>query len=236
IVSNARLDFPEPESPVMQMSAFRGSRTVMSLRLCSRAPWTTSSSAAIEKAIVPAERTFVQPLARSSHGVPGKVVAVRDTARRAAVATIVAGSIVVISLALWKLKLVLGLLFFAVIIASALRPGIEGLARRGVPRGIGLALHYLALVAVLDGALPALLGDRRAILAPCRVVRGARRDRPGDRTARGGRARRRRRLHGVDPDRRARRRLRARRAPARGLPRDAEAARRGRGALAAPRP
>ena len=31
----------------MQISWFRGSRTVMSLRLCSRAPWTTSSSAAI---------------------------------------------------------------------------------------------------------------------------------------------------------------------------------------------
>ncbi len=32
----------------------------MSLRLCSRAPWTTSSSAAIENAIVPRERVFVQ--------------------------------------------------------------------------------------------------------------------------------------------------------------------------------
>ena len=42
----------------MQISAFRGSRTVMSLRLCSRAPWTTSSSAAIEETIVPSERTF----------------------------------------------------------------------------------------------------------------------------------------------------------------------------------
>src|SRR4051794_3601108 len=31
----------------MQISLFRGSRTVMSLRLCSRAPWITSSSAAI---------------------------------------------------------------------------------------------------------------------------------------------------------------------------------------------
>src|SRR5690349_5298931 len=31
----------------MQTSLFRGSRTVMSLRLCSRAPWITSSSAAI---------------------------------------------------------------------------------------------------------------------------------------------------------------------------------------------
>src|SRR4051794_30416605 len=31
----------------MQIRRFRGSRTVMSFRLCSRAPWTTSSSAAI---------------------------------------------------------------------------------------------------------------------------------------------------------------------------------------------
>ena len=46
----------------MQMSAFRGSRTVMSLRLCSRAPWTTSSSAAIRSAILPCERVFVQSL------------------------------------------------------------------------------------------------------------------------------------------------------------------------------
>ena len=36
-----------PRGPVMQMSAFRGSRTVTSLRLCSRAPWTISSSMGI---------------------------------------------------------------------------------------------------------------------------------------------------------------------------------------------
>src|SRR5436190_17009998 len=47
MVSNARLDFPEPERPVMQTSAFRGSLTVTSFRLCSRAPWTISSSAAM---------------------------------------------------------------------------------------------------------------------------------------------------------------------------------------------
>src|SRR3954453_12354874 len=35
----------------MQISLFRGSRTVMSLRLCSRAPWITSSSAAISDAV-----------------------------------------------------------------------------------------------------------------------------------------------------------------------------------------
>src|SRR3954468_17949437 len=38
----------------MQMRRFRGSRTVMSLRLCSRAPWTTSSSAAIRGPLYPA--------------------------------------------------------------------------------------------------------------------------------------------------------------------------------------
>src|SRR4051794_14979990 len=44
----------------MQIKAFRGSRTVTSLRLCSLAPWTTSSSAPIEEAIVSSERTFVK--------------------------------------------------------------------------------------------------------------------------------------------------------------------------------
>src|SRR5882757_9475456 len=98
----------------MQMSAFRGSRTVMSLRLCSRAPWTTSSSAAIEKAIVAPERVFVQGYfgcRRASYGNLGAMTdepaLLKDTARRAAVATLSAGGIVVIALALWKLKLVL---------------------------------------------------------------------------------------------------------------------------------
>src|SRR6187549_892358 len=44
MVSNARLDLPLPESPVMTVSRSRGIRTVTSLRLCSRAPRTTSSS------------------------------------------------------------------------------------------------------------------------------------------------------------------------------------------------
>src|SRR5690242_2708696 len=46
----------------MQISRFRGSLTVMSFRLCSRAPWTTSSSAAIRTGILPPERVFGQPL------------------------------------------------------------------------------------------------------------------------------------------------------------------------------
>src|SRR3954447_25706373 len=41
MVSNASEDLPDPESPVMTTSASRGSVTVTSLRLCSRAPETT---------------------------------------------------------------------------------------------------------------------------------------------------------------------------------------------------
>src|ERR1700688_4973037 len=42
----------------MQIRRFRGRRTVMSLRLCSRAPWTTNSSAAMEWPLYCTERVF----------------------------------------------------------------------------------------------------------------------------------------------------------------------------------
>ena len=76
-----------------------------------------------------------------------------NTARRAAVVTLVALGIVVLALALWKLKLVLGLLFFALIIAAAMRPTIDWLARRRIRPAAGLALHYLALFALVAAAL-----------------------------------------------------------------------------------
>src|SRR4249920_2165553 len=44
MVSKARLLLPLPESPVMTTSRSRGSSTVMSLRLCSRAPRTMRAS------------------------------------------------------------------------------------------------------------------------------------------------------------------------------------------------
>jgi predicted PurR-regulated permease PerM len=97
-------------------------------------------------------------------------VAVKQTASRAAVATLVAGSIIVVAFALWKLRLVLGLLFFAFIIAAALRPSIEWLARRRVPMPAGLALHYLALIAVIAVgiafAAPAALHQVNHALSP----------------------------------------------------------------------
>jgi hypothetical protein len=52
----------------MHTSAFRGSLTVTSFRLCSRAPWTTSSSAAIAPTILLSERTFsLVSLVRGMH-------------------------------------------------------------------------------------------------------------------------------------------------------------------------
>jgi predicted PurR-regulated permease PerM len=83
----------------------------------------------------------------------GNPSAVKETARRTAIITLVAGSIVVLALALWKLKLVLALLFFAFIIAAAMRPGIEWLVRHRVPRGAGLAIHYIAFLGVIALAL-----------------------------------------------------------------------------------
>ena len=44
MVSNARVDFPEPESPVITINLFRGKLTLILLRLLSRAPTTIISS------------------------------------------------------------------------------------------------------------------------------------------------------------------------------------------------
>jgi predicted PurR-regulated permease PerM len=71
------------------------------------------------------------------------------TARRAAIATIVVVAIVAAALALWKIKVVIALLLIGFIIAAAMRPGIEWLYRRRVPRPAGLAVHYLAVAGVV---------------------------------------------------------------------------------------
>jgi predicted PurR-regulated permease PerM len=81
-------------------------------------------------------------------------VSLADTAKRAFVAAVVIGGVVVLALALWKMRVLLALVFLALIIASAMRPGIDALRRRHVPRGIGIAVHYAAL----GVAIAALLG------------------------------------------------------------------------------
>lgn len=81
----------------------------------------------------------------------------KETAKRAALATLVVGSIVVLALALWQLRLVVALLFLAFILAAAMRPTIDRLARSGVPRAAGIGLHYLVFVGIVVAFLWAVV-------------------------------------------------------------------------------
>jgi predicted PurR-regulated permease PerM len=78
-----------------------------------------------------------------------KSLVMKQTAKLVALATLVVIGLIVGTLALWKLKLVIALIFLGFIIAAAMRPGIEGLRRRHVPRGAGLALHYLVFAGLI---------------------------------------------------------------------------------------
>jgi predicted PurR-regulated permease PerM len=78
---------------------------------------------------------------------------VKETAKRAALATLVVGGIVVLALALWQLKLLAALLFFAFILAAAMRPTVDKLAERRIPRGVGIALHYVVFIGMIAGFL-----------------------------------------------------------------------------------
>ena len=70
-------------------------------------------------------------------------------ASRAFVVTLVALSTVLAALVVWKLKTLVALLFLGMILAAAMRPGIEALARRRVPRSVGVLIHYGCLALVL---------------------------------------------------------------------------------------
>jgi predicted PurR-regulated permease PerM len=73
-----------------------------------------------------------------------------STAKRAAVVTLVAGSIVVLALTLWKIKVVIALIFLGFIISAAMRPGVDWLQRRArVPRGFGVLIHYVVLAGAI---------------------------------------------------------------------------------------
>jgi predicted PurR-regulated permease PerM len=74
---------------------------------------------------------------------------VEAVAKRSFIATLTAGAVVVGALALWELKLILALIFMAMIIAAAMRPGVDWLRRHSVPRGVGVLIHYFALIALV---------------------------------------------------------------------------------------
>src|SRR5919206_4886862 len=90
---------------------------------------------------------------RSAGGICGKNPGMKDTALKAFVAALIVVAVVALALALWKLRIVIALLFLALIIAAAMRPSVEWLARHRVPRGAGILAHY----AVLAGAIALLL-------------------------------------------------------------------------------
>jgi predicted PurR-regulated permease PerM len=81
----------------------------------------------------------------------------RQTAARAAIAALVIGAVVVAALALWKLKVLIALLFLAFIISAAMRPSVDALERRRVPRAAGIVLHYVALLGLLSALLTAVV-------------------------------------------------------------------------------
>jgi len=72
------------------------------------------------------------------------------TARRTATATLVALSIIVAALALWKIRAVIALLFLGFIVAAAMRPSVEWLHEKArMPRSLGVLVHYVTLVGLL---------------------------------------------------------------------------------------
>jgi predicted PurR-regulated permease PerM len=99
-----------------------------------------------------------------------------ELAARVAIGTLVVLGILAVSATLWVGRVVVALLFFAIIIASAMRPSVEALKRRRVPRGFAVLLHYalfLGLVAVaLWLVVPAAIDQVQAALGPSNGLRG----------------------------------------------------------------
>ena len=82
----------------------------------------------------------------------------KQTALRAFVSTVVVGSVVVLALALWKLKLILALLFLGFIVAAAMRPGIEALRSASAsPAPSGSSCTTSALLALIAALLWAVV-------------------------------------------------------------------------------
>jgi predicted PurR-regulated permease PerM len=73
----------------------------------------------------------------------------KESAKRALVFALVFVGVVALALALWKMRVLIALLFLAFIVAAALRPSVEAMRRYHIPRGAGILLHYAALAGLL---------------------------------------------------------------------------------------
>src|SRR5919107_2872561 len=76
----------------------------------------------------------------ASPSMPRSRGSLASTARVTLVKTLVVVAVVAGALALWKLKILIALLFMAATVAAAMRPGVEALARRRVPRIVAILL------------------------------------------------------------------------------------------------
>ena len=76
-----------------------------------------------------------------------------ELAKRTLVVALIVLGVVAAALALWKIKLIVALVFLGIIIAAAMRPSVEALRRRRIPRGAGILIHYFGLVAIVGGFL-----------------------------------------------------------------------------------
>jgi len=94
-------------------------------------------------------RTQTRSCRVCTRGNAAKTLHVQETARNAFVAAVVFVGVVAVALALWKLRLLLALLFLAFIVAAAMRPGVEALKRYRIPRGGGILLHYAGIAALV---------------------------------------------------------------------------------------
>jgi predicted PurR-regulated permease PerM len=100
----------------------------------------------------------------------------REMARRALVSSLVLLLLVILVLAVWKIRLVVLLFLLAVVIASAMRPGVEALRQRGIPRAVGIAVHYSALAGVVGVlllfAVPRALSEVQGAISSLPQTRG----------------------------------------------------------------
>src|SRR3954452_7140285 len=100
----------------------------------------------------------------------------RSAAGWVVVVSLVTGAVLVAARALWQLRVLLALLFLGYVLAAASRPTVDALRQRGVPRPLGVLLHYAALAAVAALVLwlvvPGVLHEAQGALGQAPHSRG----------------------------------------------------------------
>src|SRR5204862_3859833 len=90
---------------------------------------------------------------RAGEAMDARGNSTRAVATRAFLTTIVALATIVAVLALWELRVLVALLFLALIVAAAMRPGVDALAEHRIPRAAGVLIHYGCLVIIVGVVL-----------------------------------------------------------------------------------